>query len=261
MIDLQENLSEFTYGYGVTREVENMLKSINLSATPFFPNLRHEGKLGFDMGINTRGCVVLLQFKLGQELQRYRSQHPQQLAPQLERPFWRFKIPMNQFESLLKFENKDANVFYIAPRFSCWTDYKSIYRGSRILKSSIILSPLEIQRGLNAQKGEVSDRVVYDKNRSYVCSDPIELHEVTMVGLKQKIEECVRTRNSSIESKIESLFHFVVTEHEKLNEGEFIDYFLRLLDDSKTRHSVNYMANLIGLVALDLGAQLVFVTE
>ena len=129
MIKLYEHLSEFSYGYGVTREVENLLASIGLHATPYFPNLRQESKLGFDVGFKTCGCVVLFQFKLGQELQRFYRQDPKQLAPPLEPPFWRFSIkpPTNQFEYLLNFEKLGADVFYVAPRFSCWTDYKSIF--------------------------------------------------------------------------------------------------------------------------------------
>jgi uncharacterized protein Ymh len=42
MIDLHERLSEFSYGYGVTREVEALLMSVGLHATPFLPSLLHE---------------------------------------------------------------------------------------------------------------------------------------------------------------------------------------------------------------------------
>ena len=49
MINLHERLSEISSGYGVTREVKNLLAPIGLRATPFFPNLRQESELGFDV--------------------------------------------------------------------------------------------------------------------------------------------------------------------------------------------------------------------
>ena len=265
MINLHERLSEFSYGYGVTREVEKLLAPTGLHATPFFPSLRQEGELGFDVGFETCGCVVLFQFKLGQELQRFRRQEPQQLAPSLEPPFWRLSIkkPVNQFKHLLNFEKQGANVVYVAPRFSCWTDYKSVFRGNQVLDKSILLIPSEIERGRLAQGEKVSDRVVYDRTRSYICSEPIELHEETRGGLKRKIEECVRTHDSSLKSNIEHLFEYVLTEYEIIEEGDSRVSTSQLLDfiGSVAPPSVYDMARIIGFVALNLGAQLVFVTE
>ena len=50
MINLHERLSEYTYGFGVTREVENLLAPIGLHATSLFPSLRQESELGYDVG-------------------------------------------------------------------------------------------------------------------------------------------------------------------------------------------------------------------
>jgi hypothetical protein len=59
MIDLHERLSEFSFGYGVTREVEGLLASV---------------------------------VKLGEELSRFHRATPSQSIPFLERPFWRYRI-------------------------------------------------------------------------------------------------------------------------------------------------------------------------
>jgi hypothetical protein len=66
MFDLHERLSEFSFGYGATRETEKLLESVGLKIAPFLPNLIHEAELGFDVGFDRRGKVLLLQFKLGQ---------------------------------------------------------------------------------------------------------------------------------------------------------------------------------------------------
>lgn len=39
MINLHERLSEFSSGFGVTREVQSLLEGIGLRPTPVMPNL------------------------------------------------------------------------------------------------------------------------------------------------------------------------------------------------------------------------------
>ena len=56
-IDLHQRLSEFSYGYGVTREAERLLRSVGLRPTPFLPNLLHEAKLGFDVAFGWHRIV------------------------------------------------------------------------------------------------------------------------------------------------------------------------------------------------------------
>jgi|SRR5450631_335348 hypothetical protein len=125
MIDLHERLSEFSFGYGVSREVEGLLASVGLHATPFLPSLLHEAELGFDVAFEDRGRVVVLQFKLGEELRRFHRTTPSQSIPPLEGPFWRYRIDTtgHQFRRLVDFENQQADVYYVAPRFSSWQAY------------------------------------------------------------------------------------------------------------------------------------------
>jgi hypothetical protein len=64
MLELYERLSEFSYGYGVTQEVEKALRSIGLRSVPFIPSLVHEAKVGFDVAFDKPGGALMLQFKL-----------------------------------------------------------------------------------------------------------------------------------------------------------------------------------------------------
>ena len=57
MINLHERLSEFSYGYGVTREMEHRLAAAGVQATPFLPSLLHEATLGFDVAFSGPGQV------------------------------------------------------------------------------------------------------------------------------------------------------------------------------------------------------------
>ncbi len=92
VINLSERLSEFSYGYGVTREIELLLRSVGCEATPFLPSLIHEEELGFNVGFSKPGRVVLAQFKLGQELKRFRLAAHETAVPALDHPFWQFRI-------------------------------------------------------------------------------------------------------------------------------------------------------------------------
>jgi hypothetical protein len=115
-VDLHQRLSEFSYGYGVTREVERLLGSLGLQTTPFLPSLLQEAKVGFDVAFDRPGTPLLLQFKLGEALQRLRRQDRSQPPPMLGRPFWRFSVdtsePNGQFDLLLKAEQAGAEVYY-----------------------------------------------------------------------------------------------------------------------------------------------------
>lgn len=104
MIELHERLSEFSYGYGVTREAEIPLEQTGIRAVPFLPSLIQEKKLGFDVKFDRPGTALMLQFKLGQSLSRFHNSSPVSPRPILDRPFWRFSIntaePDGQFETL-----------------------------------------------------------------------------------------------------------------------------------------------------------------
>ncbi len=209
MIDLHERLSEFSYGYGVTREVQALLESVGLHATPFLPSLLHEAELGFDVAFSGPGTVVVLQFKLGVELSRFRRSPPAQAIPLLERPFWRFPVDVNapQFQRLVEFENAGAEVYYVAPRFSSWAAYDRAFQDQVVLEKSLLVTPAEIARGAQAQGGPTSvHRIVYDRSRRYVCSDPTPIEEHKPRDLVEKIGIRARDPDITLESQIGHLF-------------------------------------------------------
>jgi hypothetical protein len=154
-VDLHNRLSEFSYGYGVTREVERQLVSIGLHPTPFLPSLLHEAMLGFDVKFDRLGVALLLQFKLGEALQRFRRDDISRPPPPLGKPFWRFSIDTaeqdGQFDLLLKAEQAQAEVYYVAPRFTSWDSYVSEFQSERVLYESLLLRPSEIEAKLANQ--------------------------------------------------------------------------------------------------------------
>lgn len=191
-VDLHQRLSEFSYGYGVTREVERLLQSVGLRTTPFLPSLVQEKKLAFDVAFDRPGKPLLLQFKLGEALQRLRWQDPSKPAPVLGRPFWRFNVdtaePNGQFDLLLKAEQAGAEVYYVAPRFTTWDGYVLAYESDKVLERSLLLSPFEIDTQLmTAGEPDGPHRILYDGGTSFVCSEARELMEVSAGEFANKV--------------------------------------------------------------------------
>lgn len=173
------------------------------------PSLLHEAELGFDVAFSGPGTVVVLQFKLGVELSRFRPSPPTQAIPLLERPFWRFPVDLNapQIQRLVEFENARAEVYYVAPRFSSWAAYDRAFQDQVVLEKSLLVTPAEIARGAQAQSGPTSvHRILYDRSRRYVCSEPTPIEEHKPRDLVERIGKRARDPNRSLEGQIAYLF-------------------------------------------------------
>lgn len=211
MIDLHERLSEFSYGYGVTREVEKLLSDTGIQSVPFLPSLVQEKQLGFDVAFAKPGAALLLQFKLGQSLRRFVRTDKAHPAPVLDRPFWRFSVdtsePDGQFETLLAAETNGADVYYAAPRFSDWPRYAAAFEEGQVLGGSLLIAPSEIRAALDAQgAADGPHRIVYDNNRVHVCSRPQRIREVAPKALAEKVATRVRRDKRSLGSAIKGVF-------------------------------------------------------
>ncbi|WP_156436387.1 hypothetical protein [Bradyrhizobium pachyrhizi] len=207
-VELHERLSEFSYGYGVTREVERRLRSQGLSATPFLPSLLHEAGLGFDVGFKRPGTPLMLQFKLGQAMRRF-DPSPR---PTLDQPFWRYRIdtaePDGQFELLLKAEQDGADVFYLAPKFHDWEIYLEAFERERVLQRSLVVRPSDIRNTLDTHSvPDGKHKVVYDTGNAYLCSDPLELPSVEARDLAPKIRARLESRRIPISDVLDHVLN------------------------------------------------------
>lgn len=211
MIDLHERLSEYSYGYGVTRETEGLLEGIGIRAVPFLPNLIQENELGFDVGFNRPGAALLLQFKLGHSLKTFRRTDLTQPPPLLDRPYWRFNIdtsePDGQFETLLKAEQDGAETYYVAPRFSDWPHYAELFDRREVLDNSLLIRPSEVRTAL-VNKGDPDGphRIVYDRYRVHVCSKPMRISNVDADEAIAAVSNIVRERKQQVGELLERVF-------------------------------------------------------
>jgi len=283
-VDLHERLSEFSYGYGVTREVARRLRKQGLAATPFLPSLLHEANLGFDVAFSRPGTPLLIQFKLGQAMRRF-VPGPR---PALERIFWRYHIdtaePDGQFELLLKAQQDGADVFYLAPQFHDWETYLEAFERKRILRQSLIVSPMDIRQTLDAHS--VPDgvhKIVYDRARAYLYSEPLELSPVRAAELVPKVRVHLENRGAPLADVLEEVFQGFDSRSEirrpspiqsEIDRDRLVyeipsdgveqprlrqDRFERILASRRTREEAVALA--VGAEAWSLGAQLIFVTE
>jgi hypothetical protein len=206
-VDLHQRLSEFSYGYGVTREVERALQSVGLRTTPFLPSLIQEAKVAFDVAFDRPGKPLLLQFKLGEALERLWWPDKTTDRPNLDRPFWRFNVdtaePEGQFDILLKAERAGAEVYYVAPKFTSWDVYMLAYESKQILDKSLLLSPSQIDVQLTAAgEPDGNHRILYDGSNSFVCSEAKHLLETRSRDLAQKVRTDIEQRPRRMDAAI-----------------------------------------------------------
>jgi len=258
MIDLHERLSEFSFGYGVTREVERLLADLGLHVTPFMPSLVHEASLGFDVAFQSRGSVIALQFKLGEELRRFHKKPPVTSAPLLDRPFWRYKIDTtgHQFARLANFEHCGADVHYVAPRFSTWWHYEQAFHNETILEHSLLLRPSDIAQGITANGGTPGDhQIVYDRHRRYVCSIPSPLEEQTATKLGESVATKIRASDVRLRDRLFKIFS------RSRDQESGISISRQKIAAAQVDPSDDELLLTVGMEAWSQGAQLLFVTE
>ncbi len=257
MIKLSEQLSEFSFGYGVTNEAQKVLNSVGWHAVPFLPNLVNEKEVGFDVAFGSPGAVLMLQFKLGEQLTRFRRTTPTQPIPVLHHPFWRFLVHTgkHQFLRLWSYEVLGADVYYVAPRFATWTQYQRLFLRGDVLEHSLLVTPSDIKK---ASPGPAAEhRVVYDQVKSYVCSNPIRIPGTSIDDLTKRLAGRASADGNTLARTVKRL----------LEPGPDVRPLPRLLRRqrrdlrARARTPVEGDAAIIALEAWLQGAQTVFVGE
>jgi hypothetical protein len=258
MINLHERLSEYSYGYGVTRETQELLESVGLRSAPFLPNLLHEADLGFDVGFQDRGKVVVLQFKLGHELQRFHRSKPSQPIPLLARPFWRFNVDTtaHQFRRLEEFEAAGADTYYVAPKFSSWWEFDHAFQNGEILERSLLQKPSEITAAITGSSGSPGHhRVVYDRSRQHVCSDPAVLPHRNVATFAREIADSIEEGGQTLEQSLKFLFE----RDASLGPGR-LNAARRDQIIGRFKATEIGLAAVVGVEAWSQGAQIIYVT-
>ncbi len=296
-IDLHQRLSEYSYGFGVTREVEKALSELGLQVTPYLPNLREEARFGADVAFDRPGVPILLQFKLGHALMRlHHPPGPRRDFRWLSRPFWRFEIDTaelgGQFDLLAKHERDGAEVYYVAPRITKWDDYSQAFHEETIVEHSILVRPSTIEQELiSSGQAHGKHRVLYCQNSLYICSDPRPIEEVPGKRIAGMVKEKISQNRTPIREQLGKLFVGVERERDLTVKRSPDDDVATVKENSSTSSDVDSdlparrgewlkerqsrydslrqrlrseekaMLAIVGFEAWAVGAQLIFATE
>ena len=199
-----------------------------IRATPFLPSLIYEAKLGFDVKFDRPGKPLLVQFKLGEVLKRFRAKKGKR-APQIQRPFWRFRVNtaerQGQYDLLLKAEQAGAEVYYVAPRFTDWDRYSKIFQEKRVLKRSLMMRPTESERALIRQgESDGLHLVCYDRSSVHVCSEPEEANEVGADEFAEQIRADIAQQHEAVFNVLKRVYASAGKEREirrKIDEEHY----------------------------------------
>lgn len=153
------DFSEFSYGYAVVRQAEDLLATIGagLVGAPTLPSLLKENTVGYDAELVAVDFALFLQFKRSFFVSRQHTQGPCGYVggePHCTWAYWntehyRFDVDTdsNQFHAMRGYETSIALGYgkglslYLAPAFHKETDLHLAYTGGLILDRSVAIRP------------------------------------------------------------------------------------------------------------------------
>lgn len=144
---MKSEFSEFSYGYAIVDELLNW-RGIGLRTFPFFPSLREEAKLGYDVRLDRPGAPIFLQFKLSDGMERNTAAEIQKHALPLTLPIYRMHLiradRSKQHSLLVSLNRRQRYVYYVAPRFHRGNEFGRHYLSHDVVDNSIFISPRDI---------------------------------------------------------------------------------------------------------------------
>jgi len=136
------DFSEFQFGYGMTRELDNGHWPLTPTGVPFFPTQPQEDDLGFDMGVSAGIWTLFVQFKRGRKLTRSNAREWDSYHGE----YFRFPVEISddrgepdQHGTLVELGQRFPYTYYVAPEFITWRDYERYARRERINRHTAFL--------------------------------------------------------------------------------------------------------------------------
>lgn len=203
---MKPEISEFSYGFAVTKELVDW-QGHSITAAPLFPSLLEEGKVGYDLKLEDAGIPVFFQFKISDYMKTRKARESATIIP----PFYRMKLwpsrVSNQHNLLLELEKRNNLVYYVAPAIHLIEQFNRIYREQRIVQESVFIRPSSI--GSFADNDE--HFVVFRDSHStaYRFSSPIPIQQ--RLDFDNFTREITLKISYKRESNLkENLYHLVV---------------------------------------------------
>ena len=178
---MRAGFSELSFAYTLTTTLIDYLWGVNRGMPPpYFPTLREERILGYDVRLGPPGDYRFLQFKLCDGMVRHTAKEIAFEGLELDLPFLRMKLMPSgvspQHELLVALEERGEAVFYAAPRFYEYEDFVRFCQEGRILEKSVFISPRDIGPLPDTNRHCVSFNS--DANFGWVLSEPRKLEHI-----------------------------------------------------------------------------------
>lgn len=160
---MDAEFSEFQYVYGAIREIEGIMGRCGYSGIlPAFPSQRQEKGLGYDVCFVERPIIAMfMQFKRAEHVSNRRTASEWNYY---HSDYYRFKLYLNnrseQHNILVRLaQNNPTNeVYYIAPCFYTYSDYRQYYLQEEIIYHSIIIDCKTLREFNDNNKHSISYR-------------------------------------------------------------------------------------------------------
>ena len=136
---MKPTISEFSYGFALTNEICNELSSLGFSGAPLLPNLRQEGKLGYDAKIPLKGFPIFIQFKLSDFMSNRRAKEWNEYNSPYFRVHLHNRRHSNQHNLLQKLAQEGNYVCYVSPLFTKYTELNNAFLSKEVTKRSIFI--------------------------------------------------------------------------------------------------------------------------
>ena len=144
---MRPEISEFSYGFALTRELVES-PGMQTAAAPVFPTLVQEGQAGggWDVRLDRPGLPLFIQFKLCHWMITTKCREATQAG--FHTPCYRMHLRparvSKQHQLLLNLENDGRAVYYCAPQFHRPTELNSAFRSGTVRSRTFWTRPSEI---------------------------------------------------------------------------------------------------------------------
>ncbi len=253
---MEPNITEFSYGYALTEELIRWNGNI-FAAAPYFPNLRQEGQLGYDVRLDKPGYPIFLQFKLSHYMKRANAREISQynLFPEgtrFYRMYLRPRAVSKQHQRLFALGEREHYVYYASPAFHEQFELNNAYLNHEVRTRSVFIRPRWIGPLPDDEKHHVAFSL---HGHCYFLSEPREIsRNIYYEAFKEDILTGIRPGDDkSLGDKLQTLINQLMDilweeideEPRTVASKKLKKYLLNIkqdLTDIKTLSLVDYMA-------------------
>lgn len=152
---MKSNMTEFSYSFAVVNELVSW-PGRNLTSAPYFPSLRGEAHLGYDVRLDRPGLPLFLQFKLSDCMVRNNAKEIRDGFFPPNTIFYRMYLRCTkssmQHYLLVDLEDQGEEVYYVAPAFRDPDELTSHFTNGTVNQNSIYAKP-----SFDGSKGRIRD--------------------------------------------------------------------------------------------------------